>query len=124
MRGTRCAGLWNKHTRQDPNALTVPKKWMLQSYVYNGKERITKGQGAWVAFGPNNSFGSFNGVNSTGHPAGEPAYEATADGGFRMITENQITTAVGIANIGALPRPTSVGRASTVGVNCYGGHGL
>jgi hypothetical protein len=95
---------WNKHTRQDPNALTVPKKWMLQSYVYNGKERITKGQGAWVAFGPNNSFGSFNGVNSTGHPAGEPAYEATADGGFRMITENQITTAVGIANIGGIAK--------------------
>ena len=95
-----CAGLdeqaWNRRTRQDPNALTVPKKWMLQSYVYNGKERITKGQGAWVAFGPNNSFGSFNGVNSTGHFVGDPAYEATADGGFRMITENLLSTLVGI----------------------------
>ena len=101
-----CAGLdeqaWNKRTRQDPNALTVPKKWILQSYVYNGKERITKGQGAWIAFGPNNSFGSFNGVNSTGHLVGEPAYEATADGGFRMITENQISTLVGLGNASEL----------------------
>lgn len=97
-----CAGLdgqaWNKRTRQDPKALTVPKKWMLQSYVFNGEEKITKGGGAWIAFGPNNGFTSYNGVNWSGHGGGEPVYDATADGGFRLIAENQISTLVGLVD--------------------------
>ena len=97
---------------QDPHALTVPKKWILQSYVHQGKEHITRGQGIWIAFGPDHTFSAFDGINSTfsvgwSKPNGllvssrQDAYTATPDGGFHINRESLGMTLVGVFNTGS-----------------------
>ena len=86
---------WNRRARQDSDALTVPRKWMLQSYVYNGEEKITTGGGAYISFKPGNGFEGYNGVNWIGYSPDTPAYEATPYGGFRIIPGELCRTMVG-----------------------------
>jgi hypothetical protein len=111
---------------QDPNALTMPKRWILQSYAYRGREHVTKGQGIYLVFRPDNTLGGFDGVNSFGFApmrgiggsfvdSEKGGYTATSDGRFH-IYGNGFTTLVGVMDpemqAGIARRAALLGRAT------------
>jgi hypothetical protein len=100
---TGCASVSSRTDRkgaeQDPEALTVPKRWILQSFTFEGEEKDTAGQGIWIAFskaGGYSIYSRFDGVNThSGYsdPFGgaSSTYTATPDGRIHIAGTTMVT---------------------------------